>query len=107
MLGRKSFKTHEIADTAGCSPCSVCVIKSSLRQYGTAKAPPNGGGRPRDIIPPMFDALHKRLIEKPGLCQDKIQLFLLDKFDIEVLTFSIKRTLGSKGWTKKKIRRIA
>jgi hypothetical protein len=57
MLGSKSFKAHEIAEVAGCSIRSVHAIKSNLRQYGTTKAPPNGGGRPRDVTPPTFDAM--------------------------------------------------
>jgi transposase len=107
MLASKSFKAHEIAEVAGCSTHSVHAIKSNLRQYGTTKAPPNGGGRPRDITPPMFNALCERLLEKPGLCQDEMQLFFLDEFNTEISTFSIGRTLRSHGWTKKKIHQIA
>ena len=81
MLTSKSLKAHEIVEVAGCSPRSVRAIQSNLRQYGTTKAPPNGGGCPRDITPPMFDALRERLLEKPGLCRDEMQLFLLDEFD--------------------------
>lgn len=30
----------------------------------------------------MFYPLYKRLLDKPGLCQDKIQLFFLDIFGL-------------------------
>jgi transposase len=107
MLRSKSFKAHEIAGTTECSVRSVYTIKSNLRQYGSTKAPSNGGGRPRSITPAMFDALCERLLEKPDLYLDEMVLFLLDEFGVQVSTQSIRRALRSIGWTKKKIRRIA
>jgi hypothetical protein len=49
----------------------------------------------------MLDALCEHLLEKPGLCQDEMVLFLLDEFNTQVSTFSIGRALRSIGWTKK------
>jgi hypothetical protein len=57
MVRSKSFKAHEIAGVAGCSARSVYAIKSNIRQYGSAKALSNDGGRPRSITLAMFDAL--------------------------------------------------
>jgi hypothetical protein len=51
----------------------------------------------------MLDALCEHLLEKPGLCQDKMVLFLLDEFNTQVSTYSIERVLRSIGWTKKTI----
>lgn len=107
MLCRKSMKAHEIAAVAECSLRSVYAIRSNTRRYGSTTAPPIVGGRPRSITPVMLDALYEHLIEKPDLYHDEMALFLLDEFGIEVSTQSIGRTLRSKGWTKKKIRRIA
>jgi hypothetical protein len=86
MLGSKSFKAHRIAEVAGCSTRSVYAIKSNIRQYSTTKAPPNDGGRPRSIKPPIFDALREHLLEKPGLYRDEMLLFLLDEFKTLVST---------------------
>ena len=55
----------------------------------------------------MLDALCEHLLEKPGLYQSEMILFLMDKFDVLVTASSIGRALRSKGWTKKQIRRIA
>jgi hypothetical protein len=55
----------------------------------------------------MLDALCKYLLEKPGLYQDEMVLFVLDEFNTHVTASSIGRALKSRGWTKKTIRRIA
>ena len=41
----------------------------------------------------MLDALCKCLLEKPDLYHDEMVYFLLDEFDIEVLTQSVGRAL--------------
>jgi transposase len=107
MISSKLFKANEIAGAASCSSRSVYAIKSNIQCFGATKAPSNGGGRPRSVTPPMLDALCEHLLEKPGLCQDEMVLFLLDEFNIQVSTFSIGRALRSIGWTKKTIRRVA
>lgn len=106
MLRSKSLKAHEIVGVAEYSIRSVYAIKSNIRRYGSTKALSNVGGRPRSITPAMFEALRERLLEKPGLCQDEMVLFLLDEFKTQVSSFSIGRALRSIGWTKKKIRRV-
>jgi hypothetical protein len=50
----------------------------------------------------MLEALCKHLTEKPSLYLDEMAVFLYDKFSISVSPLSIKRTLSSKGWMKKK-----
>lgn len=67
----------------------------------------NGIGRPRNVMPPMLDALCEHLLEKPNLYQDKMAIFLWDEFEVLVTTFSIGRALASIGWTKKAARRVA
>jgi hypothetical protein len=57
----------EIADVVECSERWASAIKSTLRVYGSTKAPPHGVGQPRSITPPMLDALCEYLLEKPGL----------------------------------------
>jgi transposase len=102
-----SFTNSEIATAANCSPRGVRRIRSNVRYYGSPQAPQNIGGRKRSISPIMLDALCDHLLEKPGLYQSEMILFLLDEFDILVTPSSIGRVLRSKGWTKKQIRRSA
>ena len=87
----------EIADVVGCSERSVFAIKSNPRGFGSTKAPSNGVGRPRSITPPMLDALCEHLLEKPGLYQDEIVLFVLDEFNTHVTGSSIGRALKTRG----------
>jgi hypothetical protein len=55
----------------------------------------------------MLSALCDRLLEKPGMYQNEMVLFLLDEFDVLVTMFSISRALALAGWSKKTVRRIA
>ena len=55
----------------------------------------------------MLDTLCEYLLEKPGLYQDEMVLFLLDEFKTYITPFSIRRALASIGWTNKTIRCIA
>ena len=50
----------------------------------------------------MLEALCDYLIEKPGLCLDKMAVFLRDEFQKLATTSSIRRALASKGGPKKK-----
>lgn len=67
MILDKKFKTYEMANVARCSQRSIKAIRSNLHYLGTTKAPPNGGGRPRSITPPMLEVLCEHLLEKPEL----------------------------------------
>jgi hypothetical protein len=55
----------------------------------------------------MPDALCDHLLEKPKLCQDKIVLFVLGKFNLQATTSSIGGALKFRSWTKKKICYVA
>jgi hypothetical protein len=65
-----------MADVAKCSERSIKAIHSNLHYFRTTKAPPNGGGRPWSIMPPMLEALYKHLLEKLGLYLEEIVVFL-------------------------------
>lgn len=107
MLSSGLFTNSEIATAANCSTRGVGRIRSNIRFHGASQAPPNSGGRKRSITPAMLDALCEHLLEKPGLYQSEMILFLMDEFDVLVTDSSIGRALRSRGWTKKQIRRIA
>jgi hypothetical protein len=100
MFSSGLFTDSEIATAANCR------IRSNIRYYSAPPAPRNGGGRKRSITPAMLDALCEHLLEKPGLYQSEMILFLVDKFDVLVTASSLGRALCSRGWTKKQIRRI-
>ena len=110
MLSSELFTNSEIAIAANCSThCSTRGerrIHSNVRYYGAPQAPRNSGGRKRSITPVMLDALCEHLLEKPGLYQSEMILFLLDEFDVLVTASSIGRALRSRSWTKKQIRCI-
>ncbi len=74
MIIGASLKAGQIADVAGCSIRFVKYIRSNNRSFGTAKAPWNGGGRPRSITPLMLEAL--RVLEKPDQYLDDMVVFL-------------------------------
>jgi transposase len=108
MIRSDSLKQREMADAARCSERGIQRIARNLRHYGTTKAPPNGSaGRRRIITPQMLDALREHLLEKPGLYQDEIAIFLYDKLGVLVTIPNISRTLKSIGWTKKATRHVA
>jgi transposase len=91
----------QMAKAAGCSKRTILRISSNMRTFGSAKAPPNKGGRPRSINPVMLEALCDHLLEKPNLYLDEMALFLWDEFDIQATKSSISRALASKRWSKK------
>jgi transposase len=107
MIVSKLFIAEEIADAAGCSIRSVKHIRSNIRSFGTAKAPRNGGGRPRSITPPMLEALREYLLKKPDQYLDEMAAFLWKEFRTVVTTSTISRALKATGWLKKICRRIA
>jgi transposase len=107
MTHSKQFKAEDIANDAGCSKRAIYRIQKNLRCFGFTKAPSNGVGRPRTITPPILDALCKHLLEKPWLYQDEMVDWVWDHFQVQVTIYSIKRALDSRGWTPKKIGRIA
>jgi transposase len=107
MILSSSLKQTEMAAAAGCSERAIRRIRTNLRLFGLTKAPSNGAGRRRIITPQMLDALREHLLEKPGLYQEEMAVFLWDEFGILVSAPSISRALASIGWTKKTTRHIA
>ena len=95
MILSKSLKDVDMAAVAGCSDRSIRTIRSNLRCFGTTKAPPNGAGRRRRITSSMLDALLERLLEKPGMYQDEMAVYLFDEFNVLVNTSAISRGLAS------------
>jgi hypothetical protein len=87
MISSKSLKAIDMAAAADCSDRTIRNIRSNLRCFGSSRAPFNGGGRRRQITPVMLEALRVRLLEKPGMYQDEMALFLYDEFQILVTTW--------------------
>jgi transposase len=99
MISSKSLKTIDMAAAADCSDRTIRNIRSNLRCFGSSRAPFNGGGRRRQITPVMLEALRVRLLEKPGMYQDEMALFLYDEFQILVNNSAVSRALASIGST--------
>lgn len=70
----------EIAQAAGYKKSTLSRISSNIRMYGSVKAPPIKGGRPRKITPVMLEALCDYMIEKPALYLEEMVIFLSAKF---------------------------
>jgi transposase len=107
MILSNSLTSVDIAAAAGCSDRSIRTIRANMQCFGSTKAPFNGAGRPRRITPAMLDALREKLLEKPGMYQDEMVVFLYDEFDALVNVSAVSRALKSIGWTKKASRQIA
>jgi hypothetical protein len=107
MILSRSLKQVDIAALAGCSVRSIRTIASNIRMFGSTRALANGAGRRATVTPQMREALRQRLLEKPGMYQDEMIVFLFDEFRTLVTISSIKRALASMRWTKKVARRIA
>ena len=86
-----------MARIVGCSERSIRTIRLNLRLFGTTRAPSNRGGRPRSISPPIMNALYERLIEKPDIYRDEMDVFLYGEFDTLVRTSNISRALAAAG----------
>jgi transposase len=91
MIVYKKLKTRQMADVAECSERSIKAIRLNLHYFGTIKAPPNGGGRPRSITPPMLKVLCEHLLEKSELYLEEMAAFLWEEFDVLVSTSSFDR----------------
>ena len=88
-----------MADVAGCSSRTIKSVRANIRRFGSTTAPPNGGGRPRSLTPPMLDALREHLLEKPDIYLDEMVVFLWDEFEALVTTSTISRALASIKWS--------
>lgn len=84
-----------MAIIAGCSDRTIRAIASNLRYFDSTRAPSNGVGRRRRVTPQMLEALCERLIEKPGMYQNEMAIFLYDEFRVLVMQFNISRALKS------------
>jgi hypothetical protein len=71
MILDKKLKAREIASVAECSECSIKAIRSNLHE-----APPNDGGRPQSITPPVLEVLCEHLLEKPELYLEEMAMSL-------------------------------
>jgi transposase len=107
MIDDGRFTNGQIAKAAHCSIPAIKAIKRNLHDFGCTTAPPNGGGRPPSMTPPMRDALLEYLRRKPNLYLNEMMVYLWDEFGHHVTKSSISRTLRSAGWSKKNARRIA
>lgn len=97
MIHSGELSITEMALAAGCNKSTISRISSNIRMFGSVRAPPINGGRPRSITPDMLEALCDYLIEKPTLYLDEMAIFLWDEFALRATKSSISRALKSKG----------
>ena len=97
MISSGELSTSQMAEAAGCSKRAIIWIWSNLRLFGTIKAPFIKAGRPRSIIPIMLEALCDHLLEKPDLYLYKMEIFLLDEFNVSIPKSMISDALHRKG----------
>lgn len=84
MILCNELTPSQIAEAAGCHRSTITRHRSNVRLFGSVRAPPNKGGRPRSITPDMIKALCDYLLEKPHLYLDEMAVFLWDEFKAEV-----------------------
>jgi transposase len=106
MIVRKQHP-DKIAEAASCSKRGVYRIKEKLRRFGTTSLLSSRAGRPRSIPPEILDTLCEHLLDHPELYHHEMVDFLLERFQLDVTVSSVRRALISRGWSKKKIGRIA
>jgi transposase len=106
MIVSKSLRAIDIAAAVGCSDRKIRNIQSNLHCFGSTIASCNGGGRRRYITPVMLDALRNWLLEKPGIYQDEMAVFLYNEFEVVVYNSAVSRALASIGWTRITTRQI-
>ena len=107
MIEFSALSDAQIAEQAGCSPRAVRRIRSNMQHFDSTKAPPNAGGRPSSITPPMMSALCDHLLENPTLYQDEMAEYLMAEFGGHVSKYAVRRALVSSGWSRKQTRRVA
>lgn len=84
------------------------AIRSSIRAFGTPKAPFTAlASRLRAITPVMLDALKELLLERPDRHLDELVVFLQYEFEVGVSISTVSRALKTAGWPKKTVRRKA
>jgi hypothetical protein len=81
------FTANEMAKVAGCSSRTIYGWRSKK----SPRASSNPVGRPRSVTPRMLDALCAHLREAPGLYLEEMVLFLWNKFQVLVTTYSVSR----------------
>ncbi|KAL2700391.1 hypothetical protein AAEP93_008914 [Penicillium crustosum] len=101
MIHSGELSVSQMAKAAGCHRSTILRISSNIKDFGSVKAPPNKGGRPRSISPVMLTALCDHLLERPNLYLDEMAIFLWDEFEIQATKSSISRALAYEGWSKK------
>jgi len=101
MIVSNELTASQMAKAAGCHKRTIKRHRSNVRLFGSVTAPPNKGGRPRSLTPLMVQVLCDHLVEKPHLYLDEMAVFLWDEFGVLVTTWSIRRALKCKGWSKK------
>jgi hypothetical protein len=67
MIIAGALSAGQMGEAAGCIKRYIKAIRSNMRYFVAAKAPPNGVGRRQSVTPSMLEALRQRLLERPGL----------------------------------------
>ena len=101
MIEFSALSDAQIAEQAGCSQRAVRRLRSNMQHFESTKAPPNGGGRPSSITPPMMSALCDHFLERPTLYQDEMAEYLMAEFGGYVSKHAVRRALLSIGWSRK------
>jgi hypothetical protein len=99
-----------IDDQAKIAYCSARIIRRhqwNVLLFGSTKAPSNGVGRLKTVIPPMLDALCDKLAIFLCMRLKDMVTFLRSEFEVELTRFSIRKALEDAGWSKKATQNIA
>lgn len=97
MISSDELSISEIAAAIGCSERTITRIRSNLRLFSSIKASSIKARQPQSITPIILDTLCDYLLKKPDLYLHKIELFLLNKFNVSVPKSTISNTLHQIG----------
>lgn len=107
MIRSSLLSDRDIADIASCSTRTVTRVRANLRAFGAPSAPKAAGGRRSRILPHVLAALLDCLLIKPDLYLDEMAEFVWEEFELSVSEDSVRRSLKSCDWSKKKTQRVA
>jgi hypothetical protein len=98
------LSSTQMAKAAGCSKRTILRISSNTRTFGSVKAPPNKGERPRSITPAMPKTICDLYSKSPIYILMRWRFFCGMSFTFRQRHLVLVALLHPKCWSKKSTR---
>lgn len=82
-------------------------MRANPRVFGQTQSPKNTSGRRSCLVPHVLTALLDRLLFKPDMYLDEMSEYYWNRYGLHASEASLRRSLKTCAWTRKKNRRIA